>query len=132
MFVTSLLISSRDKFRKEESFQKQTDSNNRLIFEKCTTRVLSNCRYCEYCRSMNHTKYNCQLIKPCTKCGVKGHKTTSCKKKLRRCQRQFYKDQEANSISQFYHLRWLKEIQMNYFKEEVVRNQTKRRFFFFS
>ena len=80
MFATSLLISSRDKFRKEESFQKQTDSNNRLIFEKCTTRVLSNCRYCEYCRSMNHTKYNCQLIKPCTNCGIKGHKTTSCKK----------------------------------------------------
>ncbi|CAX45024.1 hypothetical transposon protein [Candida dubliniensis CD36] len=65
------------------------NTNNPSAFEQCTSRVLSNCKYCEYCRSMAHTKYHCPLIKPCANCGVKGHKTTSCKKKLRRLQRGF-------------------------------------------
>ena len=56
--------------------------NKPSSYEQCTSRVLSNCKYCEYCRSMTHTKYHCPLIKPCTNCGVKGHKTTSCKKAL--------------------------------------------------
>ncbi|CAX39950.1 non-ltr retrotransposon zorro 3 orf1-related protein, putative [Candida dubliniensis CD36] len=54
--------------------------NEPSAYEQCTSRVLSNYKYCEYCRCMTHTKYHCPMIKPCTNCGVKGHKTTSCKK----------------------------------------------------
>lgn len=56
------------------------NTNNPSAFEQCTSRVLSNCKYCEYCRSMAHTKYHCPLIKPCANCGIKGHKTTSFEK----------------------------------------------------
>lgn len=65
--------------KRKSTKTKANSGKQKNILDKCTSKVVSRCRFCAYCRAMTHTKYQCPFIKPCTKCGIKGHKTSSCK-----------------------------------------------------
>lgn len=65
--------------KRKSTKTKANSGKQKNILDKCTSKVVSRCRFCAYCRAITHTKYQCPFSKPCTKCGIKGHKTSSCK-----------------------------------------------------
>ena len=68
---------------------------------------------------MTHTKYQCPFIKPCTKCGIKGHKTSSCKNDTLTA-KEDTKIWKRNNISHRYQIKRFKR----YTEKESIKSKT--------